>query len=103
MGPGDVRRVGRGRRTGSAEMMPLGLREDALASTPAGFELRVGLPWIRALPLAGLSELSVTLDNHQLDGSNLQIVLGDRRIPPESLGDETDIWWYLQDRLVLAG
>ncbi len=79
-----------------------GLREDALTSAPSGFELRVGLPWIRALPLAGLSELSVTLDERRLDGSNLEIVLGDRRIRPDSVGDETDRWWYLQDRLVLA-
>ena len=27
------------------------LREDALTATPAGFELRVGLPWIRSMPL----------------------------------------------------
>ena len=38
-----------------------------------------------------------------MDRSKLRIVLGDRRLPPESMGDETSTWWYLQDRLVLSG
>ncbi|MFF0267020.1 hypothetical protein [Kribbella sp. NPDC004536] len=80
-------------------MLP-GLRADALTSTPGGFELRVGLPWIRSLPLAGLSGLRLALDGQQVDPS---IVLGDRRIPVDAVGSESDCWWYLQDRLVLAG
>ena len=79
------------------------LREDALSATPDGFELRVGLPWIRSMPLWGVSELTVTLDGRRLAESELTILLGSRRVAPSALADEVNRWWFLQDRLVLAG
>jgi hypothetical protein len=77
-----------------------GLREDALSSVPDGLELRIGLPWIRSLPLAGLTGLSALLDGRPLDP--LTIVLADRRIAVDEAIAEVDLWWHLQDRLVLA-
>jgi hypothetical protein len=79
------------------------LREDALSSTPEGYELRLGLPWIRSMPLSGVSRLRVCLDGRRLDPSEISIVLGSRRVRPESLVDELGVWWYLQDRLVITG
>jgi hypothetical protein len=79
------------------------LREDALSSVPGGFELRVGLPWIRALPLAGVDGLSITLDDRVVCAPELAVVLGSRRRPPDAVVEEIDQWWFLQDRLVLAG
>lgn len=83
--------------------MQSALRDDALRSTERGFELRVGLPWIRSLPLAGLGELTVAVDGHPLGDGELRVALGDRRVAPGSLAEHRDIWWYLQDRLVVAG
>ena len=48
-------------------MLETALRKDALTITAPGFELRVGLPWIRSM------------------------------LPKERA------WWFIQDRLVLAG
>jgi len=74
------------------------LRDDALTRTPDGFALRVGLPWIRSLPLASLSDLEVAVDGTPVRGIRLRI--GDRLVT-----DTADVagWWYVQDRLVVEG
>jgi hypothetical protein len=76
-----------------------GLREDALSTTAHGFELRVGLPWIRSLPLSGVTDLRVALDGKLV--APTRIALGERRIEPAALAGERG-WWYLQDRLVVT-
>ncbi|HEY6744027.1 MAG TPA: DUF6379 domain-containing protein [Lapillicoccus sp.] len=77
----------------------LALREDALSTTARGFELRVGLPWIRSLPLSGVTDLRVGLDGEVV--ASTRILLGERRIEPAALVDERG-WWHLQDRLVVT-
>ena len=61
------------------------LRDDALRSADGGFVLRLGLPWIRSLPLASLADLTVAIDGEpaegltvQLDGRDIELV-GTRR------------------------
>ena len=76
------------------------LRDDALSSTTGGFELRLGLPWIRSLPLASLDGVEVVVDRERVDG--ITVALGDRRVDPAALAQERT-WWFLQDRVVLRG
>ncbi|HEU4757929.1 MAG TPA: DUF6379 domain-containing protein, partial [Agromyces sp.] len=76
------------------------LRDDALSLTSHGFELRLGLPWIRSLPLSSLDGLEVTVDGERVEP--LQIVVGDRLVDPDAVAHESG-WWFLQDRLVLRG
>jgi hypothetical protein len=78
--------------------MQSALRDDALTSTPTGFALRVGLPWIRSLPVGCVREPVVTVDGAAVDG--LRVVVGGRALAPELLVDEAS-WWFAQDRLVL--
>ncbi|WP_231916238.1 restriction endonuclease subunit R [Microbacterium karelineae] len=73
------------------------LREDALTTTPAGFELRLSLPWIRSLPLSSLSGLELSVDG---SAQRVRIRLGDRTI---AATDGETGWWHLQDRVVVAG
>ena len=81
--------------------MPLAaLRDDALSSTAAGFDLRVSLPWIRSLPLASLDSLEVSVDGE--GAGPIAIVLGDRLIDPAAAVHERG-WWFLQDRVVVRG
>jgi hypothetical protein len=76
------------------------LRDDALSSTEDGFALRLGLPWIRSLPLAGLDAVEVVVDG---EGTHpLTIALGGRLADPAELHQERG-WWFLQDRVVLRG
>jgi hypothetical protein len=79
------------------------LREDALTATPSGFELRVGLPWIRSMPLSSVSELRVGIDGQPVDPSELKVLLDHGPVDPGDLVREAGRWWYLQDRLVLSG
>lgn len=83
-------------------MLQTALREDALTATPGGFELRVSLPWIRSMPLSSLAGVAVELDGVPLAPGELGVLLGSRDVPPESLRGEAG-WWFVQDRLVLAG
>lgn len=73
------------------------LRDDALRTADGRTRVRVSLPWIRSLPLAGLIDLAL-----EIDGIRRQpvVALGDRRVEPAALPDE-DAWWYIQDRVVL--
>lgn len=79
------------------------LREDALTTTFSGFVLRLGLPWIRSMPLSSVTDLRVSLDRQPVDPGDLKVVLADGSVDPADLVDEVDRWWYLQDRLVLVG
>lgn len=83
-------------------MLETALRKDALTITAAGFELRVGLPWIRSMPLSSVSGLAVEIDGGRTSQADLSLMLGDRRVAAEELPKER-AWWFIQDRLVLAG
>jgi hypothetical protein len=83
-------------------MLETAVREDALTTAPGGFELRVGLPWIRSMPLSSVAGLSVEVDGVPLAPGELSVVLGSRAVPPDALQAEPG-WWFIQDRLVLAG
>jgi len=74
------------------------LRNDALTSTSTGFELRIGLPWIRSLPIACLREPEITIDGEVVE--SVRVVIGGRALAPGEVLDETT-WWFAQDRLVL--
>jgi hypothetical protein len=75
------------------------LRDDALTSAPDGFDLRLGLPWIRSMPLSSVGALTVSLDDTPV---TVELVVGGRRVAPDDLIDETE-WWFVQDRLVIRG
>jgi hypothetical protein len=83
-------------------MLQTALREDALTSTSIGFELRLGLPWIRSMPLAGVRDLKVEIDGAPVGPGELTVVLGPRQVSAQELEGERG-WWFVQDRLVLAG
>ena len=78
--------------------MQSALRDDALTTTPTGIAVRIGLPWIRSLPLACVREPVLTIDGHPVD--NVRIAVAGRSVRPSDLIDETS-WWFAQDRLVL--
>jgi hypothetical protein len=83
-------------------MLETAVREDALTATAEGFELRIGLPWIRSMPLSSISGLNVEVEGFPLAPGELAVMLGSRRVSPGSLQEERG-WWFVQDRLVLAG
>ena len=82
-------------------MLGTAVRDDALTATAEGFELRIGLPWIRSMPLSSIAGLAVEVDGVPLVQGELEVMLGSRRVSPEALQEERG-WWFVQDRLVLA-
>ncbi len=76
------------------------LRDDALSSTRDGFALRLGLPWIRSLPLASLDSLEIVVDGEPVQP--VAISLGGRLVEPAALMQERG-WWFMQDRVVVCG
>lgn len=82
------------------EMTLPALRDDALSSTPDGFAVRLGLPWIRSLPLASVDSIEAAIDGQVVDAIGVRI--GDRSVQPAALAQERG-WWFLQDRMVLHG
>ena len=83
-------------------MLETAVREDALTATAEGFELRIGLPWIRSMPLSSIAGLTVEVDNVSLAPGELAVMLGPRLVSAGTLQEERG-WWFVQDRLVLAG
>ena len=79
------------------------LRDDALSSGPDCFVLRVGLPWMRSLPLSCVLGLEVELDGTPIDQRDLRVRLGGQQVAISDLAALDGIWWFLQDRLVLEG
>ena len=75
------------------------LLDDALRSEESGFSVRLALPWIRSLPIASLSALTLSVDGKPVEP--LTVRLGERRTAPNRLSDE-DGWWFVQDRVVLC-
>lgn len=75
------------------------LREDALHISSTATEVLVSLPWIRSMPLACVSDLTLTLDGER--NGALAVRIGDRAVAPRDL-DREDAWWFVQDRLVLT-
>ncbi len=49
------------------------LRDDALRSTDDGFALRLGLPWIRSLPVASLADLPSSIDGDPVEGLTVRV------------------------------
>ena len=74
------------------------LRADALRSTTDGFSVRLSLPWIRSLPVSGVGDLQLRIDD--APASDVLVALGDRTVSPSALAFERG-WWFVQDRLVL--
>ena len=54
------------------------------------------------MPLSCVSDLTVALGGSPPPPGDLEVVLGARRIPACALEAEAG-WWFIQDRLVLAG
>ncbi|MGN7947119.1 C-glycoside deglycosidase beta subunit domain-containing protein [Microbacterium sp. 22215] len=74
------------------------LRDDALTLTTTGYVVRLSLPWIRSLPLAALTDLSVEVDGEDIPLEAISV--GERLIPFSDLAEEPG-WWFVQDRVAL--
>ena len=77
------------------------LRDDALSSIPWGFALRVGMPWMRSLPLACVLDLEMEVDGAAVPHEDVQVRIDGADVTVADLAEHHATWWFLQDRLVL--
>lgn len=84
--------------TGRCVIVLDALHADALSRTASDLTVRVALPWIRALPLAALTDVELTIDGAV--APEVQVVCASRVITVPDLARETG-WWFVQDRVAL--
>lgn len=75
--------------------------DDALRRTPEGYEIRMGLPSYRSLPLSCVEGVSVTVDGWTPDDADLRILRDGRRLTVTELNDTVDEEWFVLDKLVI--
>lgn len=73
------------------------IADGSLRATPDGFQFGLRLPWYRALPLACVEGLDVTLDGETASPEDLRIELDETTYRLDDLRDLYDRAWYVTD------
>ncbi|NVK57144.1 MAG: hypothetical protein HWE26_16185 [Alteromonadaceae bacterium] len=73
------------------------IKQDAVRSTPSGYEVDVRIAWYRSLPIACLENLNITIDGHEYAADDLTIRVNGTNIPVTQAGEFLDEWWFTQD------
>lgn len=74
------------------------LADDALAGVGEACEVRLGLPWIRSLPLWCVEDFEISIDGEPVTVES--VFIDGHHLSPDDLA-VTSLWWFIQDRLVL--
>src|ERR671912_436666 len=75
------------------------VRPDSVAIRPGVVVLRIGLPWYRSLPWAGIAGIDIQVDGAPCDGASVTI----DGWPLERIRERED-YWHIQHRAtVVAG
>ena len=78
------------------------LTEDSLSPRPGGLAIALKVPWYRSLWLSSVSDVRVRVAGREVPREDLRAELGDRTYRIEELGDQWEVLWFLQDRLVVV-
>ncbi|MGP3533236.1 C-glycoside deglycosidase beta subunit domain-containing protein [Microbacterium sp. RD1] len=70
------------------------------AADPA-LRIQLRLPWYRALPLACVEKLEVSLDGEPLAESGLTVVMNGARYGIDEFPSLREVWWFVLDVLEL--
>jgi hypothetical protein len=73
------------------------IADDSLRAVDGGFAFYVRLPWYRALPLACVEGLEVTIDGTRIPSEELRIELNGRTYALAELPPLHEDWWYVAD------
>lgn len=78
------------------------LGDDAVRSTPTGYEVDVHLAWYRSLPLSCVEDISVTVAGETASRDDVRVLWDGRELTLDDLADMTDDEWFVQDPLTFA-
>jgi hypothetical protein len=73
------------------------IADGSLRANPGGFQFDVRLPWYRALPVACLEGLDVTIDGTSIPREELRIEINGRTRALADLPPLHDEQWYVAD------
>ncbi len=73
------------------------IADGSLESAPEGFRFGLRLPWYRALPLACVEGLEVTLDGESAAPADLTFEIDGDRFALDDLREHHDRAWYVTD------
>ena len=77
------------------------LTGDSLSTRPGALAIALKVPWYRSLWLSSVSDVRVRVDGREVPRDELRAELGDRTYRIEELAEESEVLWFLQDRLVV--
>ena len=78
------------------------LTDESLVRRPEGLGIALTVPWYRSLWLSSVTDIAVSVEGREIPTHHLRIELGDRTFGVEELGDQWDVLWFIQDRLVVV-
>jgi len=63
-----------------------------------GYKVKIGLPFYRSVPLSCVEEISLLLDNEEVDPSLLHLDSGSAVYKLSELSGREDVWWGFVDK-----
>jgi hypothetical protein len=77
------------------------LTDDSLVHRPEGLGIALTVPWYRSLWLSSVSDIAVRVEGREIPADDLRVELRERTYRVDELGDQWDVLWFIQDRLVV--
>lgn len=63
-----------------------------------GYKVKVGIPYYRSVPLSCIEQISLLLDNEEVDSEQLVLELGGSVYTLAELSDRMDTWWGFMEK-----
>lgn len=77
------------------------LRSGSLVAIDNGYRLRIGLPWMRNLPMSSVRRLEFVLDDRSSDDGDVRVHVDGQRVTVSDLAEFWDRVWPVQEDVVV--
>lgn len=77
------------------------IRNDAVRSTAAGYEVDVHIAWYRSLPMSCIENVDITLNKQRYARDKLSVLHGGKKLSIDELAELTDKWWFVLDPITI--
>lgn len=79
-----------------------GLENCVQGGEKTGYRVKLGIPYYRSVPLSCIEEISLMVDNEDVDPASVTLELGGSRYTLAELAGKMDVWWGFQEKGFLA-
>jgi hypothetical protein len=63
-----------------------------------GYRIKIGIPYYRSVPLSCIEEITLMVDNKEVDPNSITLELGGAEYSLSELSTRIDIWWGFQEK-----